>query len=955
MTKLFCQISGNISSDQTWSETIHINGDVTIDPFVVVSINAGTNIIFDGYYRITVYGALQVNGISNNLVTFTSNSTEPTMGDWVGLIFSGQSGSSESFINYSTFNYANETIIVNQLSGFFTLDLNHITIENISIGVNITSGDVTISNSEIRNVANYGIDANGSNVSLSLTNTSIYQQAADKLFTGYGIFGRSGATITLNGVSLQYFNYGFYNNTPITLSGSGNTIQYNGNGFGLHPSSDVDIEGSIIANNTGWNVRMYTFGGSDNEMDFTGNWWGTTDGIQISETISDHTDGNYPWVNFLPFLDADGGTSVSYNYIANRIHSPQTLSATGSPYVAIGDIWVDANSSLTIDPGVEIRFINNTSLEVHGGLTANGTETNPIVFTTNSTNPAPGQWSHIRFSGPDPQAYCSMEYCDIGYSSAGILVSYSNSLENLSINNITLHDIAGDALQFAGWEGDLDGIYINNVATGVNVTSGSVNISNSEIRNVTNYGIDANGANVSLNLTNTSIYQQAGDKLFTGYGMWGRTGATITLNGVSLQYFNYGFYNNTPITLSGSGNTIQYNGNGFGLHPSSDVDIEGSIIANNTGWNVRMYTFGGSDNEMDFTGNWWGTTDSVEISGTIIDHTDGNYPWVIFHPFLTEIPSDLFCYADFNYSGRVDGYDLAIFGVSFGAEDTSDNYNIQTDINGSGRVDGFDLALFGINFSNVGYCEMPGGSTSRNDLLRDFVTLELEYSENSCFSGDTIFAYITLNGTDGIFASNIELSINPNLFQVLNISPGSAWNPEYSMPVYFQDSNTNGHGLLLGLLNPENITITDSRILRLELLALSDIINTNNLIVFRSYAIIAEDGFTLISDYSTTVRIESNDRVFPDKFRVSPGNPNPTNSSISFDYQITAGSELNVSIYDIRGRQVFIEILYLSKPGKYNYKWACLDNNSNNISSGLYFVLFKNQGLQVIRKITVLK
>ncbi|CAB1064228.1 hypothetical protein D1BOALGB6SA_9020, partial [Olavius sp. associated proteobacterium Delta 1] len=61
------------------------------------------------------------------------------------------------------------------------------------------------------------------------------------------------------------------------------------------------------------------------------------------------------------------------------------------------------------DPGVEVRFEPGTGLYIgykaghpyyhsyYGALSAQGTETAPITFTSNAAIPAPGDWKGIYF------------------------------------------------------------------------------------------------------------------------------------------------------------------------------------------------------------------------------------------------------------------------------------------------------------------------------------------------------------------------------------------------------------------------------------------------------------------------------------------------------------------------------------------------------------------------------
>ena len=86
-----------------------------------------------------------------------------------------------------------------------------------------------------------------------------------------------------------------------------------------------------------------------------------------------------------------------------------TQSETWSGEVIItGDVTVPSGMELTIEPGAVVRFQalrddqcgggDNTRSEliINGLLLASGTEANPIIFTSTSASPAPGDWGGIQ-------------------------------------------------------------------------------------------------------------------------------------------------------------------------------------------------------------------------------------------------------------------------------------------------------------------------------------------------------------------------------------------------------------------------------------------------------------------------------------------------------------------------------------------------------------------------------
>jgi len=63
------------------------------------------------------------------------------------------------------------------------------------------------------------------------------------------------------------------------------------------------------------------------------------------------------------------------------------LTPSGSPYIVVGYITVPVGQTLTIEPGVEVRFNKYFGIYVNGNLNAIGTEANRIKMTSNMSSP----------------------------------------------------------------------------------------------------------------------------------------------------------------------------------------------------------------------------------------------------------------------------------------------------------------------------------------------------------------------------------------------------------------------------------------------------------------------------------------------------------------------------------------------------------------------------------------
>jgi len=68
------------------------------------------------------------------------------------------------------------------------------------------------------------------------------------------------------------------------------------------------------------------------------------------------------------------------------------------PFIVKSHVTVIEDVTLTIEPGVTVKFDKDKSLLIDGTLVAQGTSTEKIIFTSNGEQKA-GYWGFIFFSG----------------------------------------------------------------------------------------------------------------------------------------------------------------------------------------------------------------------------------------------------------------------------------------------------------------------------------------------------------------------------------------------------------------------------------------------------------------------------------------------------------------------------------------------------------------------------
>lgn len=91
-------------------------------------------------------------------------------------------------------------------------------------------------------------------------------------------------------------------------------------------------------------------------------------------------------------------------------------------------------------------------------------------------------------------------------------------------------------------------------------------------------------------------------------------------------------------------------------------------------------------------------------------------------------------------------------------------------------------------------------------------------------------------------------------------------------------------------------------------------------------------------------------------FNIYQNFPNPFNSLTNIRFEINKTSEITIGVFDVLG--VKIKDLINSEtyyPGMYNIQWDGTDDNSNAVSSGIYFYHFNNKENKILNKMILLK
>ena len=253
-------------------------------------------------------------------------------------------------------------------------------------------------------------------------------------------FLKSGDGDRMEYADVEYAEYGIYcehDSNPVILYcritnnqyGVYNYFYYNSVSYGI---PDPVVNYCELHSNTVKNYHNEAFYNRDwsaTGLDARYNWWGTAEPSGLASTIHDYTDDdNEAVVGYVPFLDAAGGNQVTTDalgraYRQGSVSSNTTVSA-GAYHVL--DHWVvQSTATLTVEAGTTLVFGESASLCVKGNLQVDGVRGTPVVFTSASVSPSPGDWDGIRFlkSGNGDE----IDYADVEYAEQGIYCEHDSN------------------------------------------------------------------------------------------------------------------------------------------------------------------------------------------------------------------------------------------------------------------------------------------------------------------------------------------------------------------------------------------------------------------------------------------------------------------------------------------------------------------------------------------------
>ena len=281
--------------------------------------------------------------------------------------------------------------------------------------------------------------------------------------------------------------------------------------------------------------------------------------------------------------------TVGATYVEGEITMDTVWTLVDSPFILSGNVTVREGVTLTIEPGVEVRFGGRFSIIVNGRLIAKGTsEFNRLIkFTSNKETPKPGDWGTLYFNGTG-QSPSLLENCILEYAASGITIADGEITIRSSV--IRLNSENGVmALNGSATIGHNNLIY-NNTVSGVYISGGNVTV---RANNIT---FNGEGITLTGNLTTSNI--------------------NITQN--ILAYNTYGI----NLDMEDNGNIVieenKVHSNGYGFYVSANnTFITRNYIYNNS----KAGIFYGQGSHKAHFNNIYNNTCGMEVADAIVDAT----------------------------------------------------------------------------------------------------------------------------------------------------------------------------------------------------------------------------------------------------------------------------------------------------------------------------------------------
>lgn len=201
--------------------------------------------------------------------------------------------------------------------------------------------------------------------------------------------------------------------------------------------------------------------------------------------------------------------------VSGPIISDTSWTTAGNPYHVTGNVFVPTGVTLTIQPGVIVKFDKGFKMQVEGALIARGTSNARITFTSSQAAPIPGDWDRIEFTANSVQ---SVVDSDGNYQSGSVLQGCVVEYAGATAEAVTLQGTLMDncIVRYS--------YYVGVIAYGANYTTRTSWVTNSLITENNTGVVLANSNIVNSTISNNKILRDGRTSIYLGSNTTGVPG-----------------------------------------------------------------------------------------------------------------------------------------------------------------------------------------------------------------------------------------------------------------------------------------------------------------------------------------------------------------------------------------------------------------------------------------------
>ena len=333
-------------------------------------------------------------------------------------------------------------------------------------------------------------------------------------------------------------------------------------------------------------------------------------------------------------------------------------------------------------------------------------------------------------------------------------------------------------------------------------------------------------------------------------------------------------------------------------------------------------------------------------------------PWVVVWP------------GDTDNNGIVDQADLLPIGLSWGKtgyprdypnpyewtsqpcrpwdEDVRYTY---ADANGDSVVNENDISAIHLNWDST---HTSVQSLFRNSDTKLMICRQggLVYLQTREVAHNQYEIDVCIREADDVLSMGIALGY-PEGVEIQAVSGGGIWNrgPLY---IHHDDADINRLGIGIGHIRKYGGVSGQGCIAKIRVGATySDLINEIEITEIKG---IDGSGHLLTFDEQTSIQSESDqESTLPNQYAFHPNYPNPFNPRTTLSFELPGQSLVTITVFDVLGNEVKC-LFHSEKPaGRYQVEWDGCSRLGKQVSSGIYYFLFKADDFVQVHKGLLMK